>query len=91
MLMRGSRGPMVEATQAFLADTGAYEGRLDGIYGPKTERAVKKWQGYLNVRSDGRWGPKTNRATLEAWKALTGEIAAERDQQPVVPTLPKGP
>jgi peptidoglycan hydrolase-like protein with peptidoglycan-binding domain len=35
----------------------------DGLYGPKTEQAVKVWQSKLGINSDGIWGPQTQEAT----------------------------
>jgi peptidoglycan hydrolase-like protein with peptidoglycan-binding domain len=35
----------------------------DGVYGPKTEQAVKVWQYKLGVNADGVWGPQTEEAS----------------------------
>jgi len=50
---KGSRGAVVAEVQAKLGLT------ADGVFGPGTERAVKKWQGANGLSADGIVGPKT--------------------------------
>lgn len=52
LLKRGSRGDEVVTLQAFLQNKGYYTGDVDGIYGPKTERAVRKYQKWFNENSE---------------------------------------
>lgn len=59
MLIRGSQGDNVRNIQGLLYQAGLYDGRIDGIYGAKTERAVMDWQKYLDIKTDGMWGPVT--------------------------------
>jgi hypothetical protein len=55
----GSRGPFVRTVQASLnaiADVGLVE---DGSYGPATEAAVRRFQGFARLDVDGIVGPRT--------------------------------
>src|SRR3989344_4733583 len=60
-LSRGSSGDDVRKLQEFLAkDKDIYpEGLLTGFFGPRTETAVKKWQGKYGIEQVGVIGPKT--------------------------------
>lgn len=48
ILSVGSRGREVDDLQKFLYNKGFYKGELDGIYGKKTEQAVKDYQKWYN-------------------------------------------
>jgi peptidoglycan hydrolase-like protein with peptidoglycan-binding domain len=50
----------VRRIQSALASRGLYTGSVDGIIGPQTEQAIKKYQTQHGVPADGVWGPKTN-------------------------------
>ncbi len=56
---RGMRGDMVAKIQSELAYEGLYYGRLDGIFGPETERAVILYQERHGLTPDGIAGPIT--------------------------------
>jgi len=56
---RGSRGNEVKAIQEKLKERGLYTGGIDGIYGAKTETAVKKFQKQQGLTQDGIAGPAT--------------------------------
>jgi peptidoglycan hydrolase-like protein with peptidoglycan-binding domain len=73
MLFEGSSGLNVERLQRFLVVAGAYDGAVDGWFGPKTHRAVEAWQAHAGVKVDGLVGPETLRATSEQ------VVAANRD------------
>ncbi len=45
--------------QADLADLGFYKGPINGIYGPKTTAAVKRFQARASLPADGIAGPQT--------------------------------
>ena len=62
-LRSGSRGPEVTLLQEILKSKGFDPGAIDGKFGPKTEAAVRKFQGARGLAVDGIVGPKT-------WKAL---------------------
>jgi hypothetical protein len=53
LIKKGSRGNEVREIQEFLEIT------ADGIFGPGTERAVKKWQSENGLVDDGIVGPAT--------------------------------
>lgn len=59
ILKKGSMGEYVKHWQLFLTLNGYDCGTPDGIFGPKTEKAVKKWQLFHNLVPDGIIGPKT--------------------------------
>lgn len=56
---RGSRGEEVKQIQTVLKDRELYEGNIDGIYGPQTEKAVIQFQKQMGLTPDGIVGPKT--------------------------------
>ena len=53
ILKKGTRGKEVKQLQEYL-EIGA-----DGVFGPGTEAAVKKWQKENSLVADGIVGPKT--------------------------------
>ena len=59
MLKKGDRNEYVRHWQMFLNLNGYACGATDGIFGPKTEAAVKKWQKDHGLKVDGIIGPKT--------------------------------
>ena len=62
VLRRGSRGAEVKQLQGNLIMLGYLNDRADGIFGAKTESAVRKYQSRNGLASDGIAGSKTNRA-----------------------------
>ena len=72
-LRRGSRGDLVITLQQMLEKAGYTPGKIDGIYGAKTEEAVKAFQGAHGLKADGICGQKTwaaldNAAPLETYR-----------------------
>lgn len=55
----GSTGDTVKMLQKLLKDWGYNPGAVDGIFGPKTLKAVKQFQTDLGLDVDGIVGPKT--------------------------------
>src|SRR5579884_3560553 len=49
----------IRDAQQVLKDKGFYDGTVDGIYGPRTERAVRSYQEKQSLTADGRLGPQT--------------------------------
>ncbi|MDK2917330.1 MAG: N-acetylmuramoyl-L-alanine amidase [Candidatus Petromonas sp.] len=58
----GTRGEDVKVVQNKLKNWGYYDGIVDGIYGPKTYRAVVKFQRKNGLRVDGVVGKQTKSA-----------------------------
>ena len=56
---RGSSGDMVKKVQQKLYDWGYYKGSVDGVFGSKTEEAVKYFQRKNGLTADGIVGAKT--------------------------------
>lgn len=56
---RGSSGETVKKIQQRLSDWGYYSGATDGVYGSRTEEAVKKFQKANSLTPDGVAGPAT--------------------------------
>ena len=58
-LKKGSKNEYVRAWQTFLNLNGYDCGMNDGIFGAKTEKAVKAWQKNHGLKADGIIGPNT--------------------------------
>lgn len=67
-LRSGHRGPAVSGLQSILAFWGYYDGAIDGVFGPATERAVRQLQIAIGVSADGVWG-SVSQARYEAWRS----------------------
>jgi peptidoglycan hydrolase-like protein with peptidoglycan-binding domain len=59
MLRTGSSGEAVEALQKKLLAMGINPGPVDGIFGPKTDAAVRRFQEREDLQVDGIVGPQT--------------------------------
>src|SRR6476659_4114625 len=57
-----SASPKVAALQLALFQRGYYRGPFDGVTGPQTRRATKRFQHRHHLTPDGVAGPKTRRA-----------------------------
>jgi peptidoglycan hydrolase-like protein with peptidoglycan-binding domain len=62
VLKNGSRGDDVKELQEELTKLGLLSGAADGIFGPKTEEAVKKCQALFGLDADGFWGKQSAEA-----------------------------
>lgn len=80
VLRRGHAGPGVVRLQTLLASAG-YPCQIDGIFGPKTEVAVRAFQASRGLAVDGLAGPRT----LAALEAL-GDT--DRPPPPALPDKP---
>lgn len=65
-LVQGATGPEVVALQRMLHALGFYRARVDGGFGPVTERAVRAFQKRFGLEVDGWAGPKTLAALQQA-------------------------
>lgn len=64
LLKQGSHGKVVKELQRQLRNLHYYNGTLDGIYGPVTEKAVKNFQRTNHIAVDGIAGPTTFSALI---------------------------
>lgn len=67
-MMRGASVTQIQKALAalyFYPDKGAPNHGIDGVYGPKTANAVKRFQSMYGLTQDGIYGPDT-KAKLEA-------------------------
>ena len=72
---RGSSGQRVTEIQTRLKNWGYYDGGIDGVYGSRTEAAVRWFQRQNGLSADGQAGPQT----LAALGLPTGEGGAPQD------------
>ncbi len=78
----GNRGVDVKAIQGFLRHHGAMADRVDGIFGPSTEAAVKVFQTANGLPADGRVGERTWAALLvRVEPRTTGEVVKALQRQ----------
>ena len=67
VLKRGSKGDAVRRLQDLLRNPGDYDpGAVDGIFGSRTETAVKEFQTNNGLAADGVVGP-ASWAVLNTW------------------------
>ena len=66
MLRNGSTGDAVKKVQEMLDTVGFSPGSIDGIFGPKTEAAVRAFQESVKIAVDGIVGPDTTGALKDA-------------------------
>lgn len=64
-LQKGSSGPAVRGVQVILSRQVMPMVDVDGIFGPKTESAVKSFQADHGLAQDGIVGPQTWRVVAE--------------------------
>jgi len=85
------RGDDVAALQSRLTEMGFDCGRVDGIYGSRTESAVKEFQKSVGATVDGKCGPATIIALIRLTKIVSGgaptamrESATQRNRGPAL-------
>lgn len=71
------RGDDVAALQSRLTDMGFNCGRVDGIFGERTESAVKEFQRSAGIKSDGKCGPETIIGLIRLTRTVSGGAPAE--------------
>ena len=72
---RGSSGTRVTEIQTRLKNWGYYQGEIDGVYGSRTEAAVRWFQRQNGLSADGQAGVQT----LAALGLPTGESGTPQD------------
>ena len=85
------RGDDVAQLQNRLTDMGFDCGRVDGIYGIKTDNAVKEFQKSVGVKVDGKCGPATLTSLIRLTKTVGGgaptklrEVAHQQSRGPAL-------
>lgn len=84
------QGPDVIQVQERLRDLGFYRGAIDGIYGPATEAAVKKFQEQKGLKADGIVGPYTYQVFYPGYAGSWGDIQITVDVEQRVLRLTNG-
>lgn len=69
------RGDDVAALQTRLVTMGFDAGRVDGIFGPRTETAVREFQLSVGIPADGVCGPETFTSLSRLARTITGGAA----------------
>jgi len=75
------RGDDVAGLQSRLSELGFNCGRVDGIFGPLTEKAVQEFQKSAGIFIDGKCGPSTVMAMLRLMKVVSGGAPAQLREQ----------
>lgn len=83
------RGDDIATLQARLTEMGFDCGRVDGLFGRRTENAVREFQKSVGVSADGKCGPATITALIRLTRTVSGgtpsvlrESAIQRDRGP---------
>ena len=79
VLKEGSQGTAVKTLQGKLEKLGFELGAQDGVFGPKTESAVKRFQTRHDLKADGIVGPKTRQAMDKALAARAEQLKRQGD------------
>lgn len=79
-----SQGDDVKNLQKYLSGVGLYQGKVDGIFGPQTQDAVKQFQSIHGLTTDGIVGPKTASAmqSVQSGSTPSPETQAPQTNQP---------
>ena len=65
--------PTTEDIQRALKNAGLYDGKIDGVVGSKTKKAIEDFQGKNNLTVDGKVGQKT-------WEKLKQHLSAPQQR-----------
>jgi N-acetylmuramoyl-L-alanine amidase len=76
-------GDDIATLQSRLTEMGFDCGRVDGIYGPRTETAVKDFQKSVGATIDGKCGPATIIALIRLTKIVSGGVPSTLRQNAV--------
>lgn len=88
VIRRGSRGSLVTQWQEFLRGHELFMGVADGVFGPVTEAATKKWQGFHRLTADGVVGNQTwGRAMVDGLEMVSSKGGGK--EGPNWPPIPK--
>ncbi|MDX1691448.1 MAG: peptidoglycan-binding protein [Acidimicrobiia bacterium] len=89
LLNLGDRGSLVRDLQEALQTAGQDPGPIDGIFGPMTDRAVRRFQRQASIVVDGLVGPGTRRAIGTA-VGRSPNPSAPASTSPSTPALSPG-
>ena len=81
-LFNGCRGEKVRELQQALIDLGYLSGKADGIFGNKTEVAVRKFQKKNKLSADGLAGKKTLQLVLSKVQSKQNNAAVSAEAAP---------
>lgn len=88
-LRYGMRGNEVSQLQQALIDQGYLNGKADGIFGSKTENAVRDFQAKNGLKTDGLAGKKTQAALYGSPAQNTGKSYFSGDYSTIEPSSDK--
>ncbi len=87
ILRYGHTGYSVRVLQTELSKLSHYFGTIDGVYGPKTQEAVRNFQRSANIKADGVAGPNTLSKLSDTTKQLKPKTLTMGDRGPEVEAL----
>lgn len=85
-MLRSGSGEDAANLQRMLKLKGFDPGEIDGVFGPKTEAALKALQTAAGIEADGIYGPKSEAALL-GWAMGAGAPPKAEE----APAAPEGP
>ena len=88
-LTRGSKGEAVRFLQQMLLDLGILRDVADGVFGAKTELAVKDYQTTAGFNSDGIAWPQTLAQLTLDWQTAMGYASAPSIPEPSETAAPR--
>ena len=88
-LTRGSKGEAVRYRQQMLPDLGLLRDVADGVFGAKTELAVKDYQTTAGFNSDGIAWPQTLAQLTLDWQTAMGYASAPSIPEPAETAAPR--
>lgn len=83
-------GDDVLTLQRRVMDMGFDSGRVDGVFGPSTDHAVRDFQHNVGLRSDGVCGPATMRALDRLNRTVSGGAPEQMREQQVLAQIRTG-
>ena len=88
-LTHGSKGEAVRSLQQMLLDLGILRDVADGVFGAKTELAVKDYQTTAGFNSDGIAWPQTLAQLTLDWQTAMGYASAPSIPEPAETAAPR--
>ena len=82
VLRPGDKGAAVKEAQTWLKAYGYYTGKIDGVYGTTTTKAVRHFQQNNGLEMDGKIGSKTRSILVSGGAVLASAAPAPADPVP---------